>query len=214
MARVFPIFADLKPRATSILSRLTIPRPRLRASSSWSKHRIPRRFGLDPIRDVQVLCPMNRGGVGARSLNIELHVMALLRDYHAGGADTSPITVRTQNWGVATKWTSLTVFRQRAVDRHPFGAPDEPHSGLVVPGLPAERAVCRTRPPRGQKRSRRARSANDWFRRVLVIRNHSLQTRTACTPCADTRRQRSAGWVAVLAALPLPAMSSQTVSAR
>ena len=36
------------------------------------KSRIPRRFGLDPIRDIQVLCPMNRGGVGARSLNIEL----------------------------------------------------------------------------------------------------------------------------------------------
>ena len=34
--------------------------------------RIPRRFGLDPVRDVQVLCPMNRGGVGARSLNVEL----------------------------------------------------------------------------------------------------------------------------------------------
>jgi exodeoxyribonuclease V alpha subunit len=27
---------------------------------------------LNPIRDIQVLCPMNRGGVGARSLNIEL----------------------------------------------------------------------------------------------------------------------------------------------
>jgi exodeoxyribonuclease V alpha subunit len=36
------------------------------------KIRIPQRFGLDPIRDIQVLCPMNRGGVGARSLNIEL----------------------------------------------------------------------------------------------------------------------------------------------
>ena len=36
------------------------------------KTRIPRKFGLDPIRDIQVLCPMNRGGVGARSLNIEL----------------------------------------------------------------------------------------------------------------------------------------------
>jgi exodeoxyribonuclease V alpha subunit len=36
------------------------------------KTRIPHRFGLDPIRDIQVLCPMNRGGVGARSLNIEL----------------------------------------------------------------------------------------------------------------------------------------------
>ncbi|TVP83890.1 ATP-dependent RecD-like DNA helicase [Thioalkalivibrio sp.] len=33
---------------------------------------IPRRFGLDPVREIQVLCPMNRGGVGARSLNIEL----------------------------------------------------------------------------------------------------------------------------------------------
>ena len=36
------------------------------------KTRIPKRFGLDPIRDIQVLCPMNRGGVGARSLYIEL----------------------------------------------------------------------------------------------------------------------------------------------
>ena len=34
--------------------------------------RIPARFGLDPVRDVQVLCPMNRGGLGARTLNIEL----------------------------------------------------------------------------------------------------------------------------------------------
>jgi len=36
------------------------------------KTRIPRHFGLDPLRDVQVLCPMNRGGAGGRSLNIEL----------------------------------------------------------------------------------------------------------------------------------------------
>ena len=36
------------------------------------RDRIPKAFGLDPIRDVQVLCPMSRGGVGARSLNIEL----------------------------------------------------------------------------------------------------------------------------------------------
>jgi exodeoxyribonuclease V alpha subunit len=37
-----------------------------------AKTRIPKRFGLDPIHDIQVLCPMNRGGAGARSLNIEL----------------------------------------------------------------------------------------------------------------------------------------------
>jgi exodeoxyribonuclease V alpha subunit len=34
--------------------------------------RIPARFGLDPVRDVQVLCPMNRGALGARSLNVAL----------------------------------------------------------------------------------------------------------------------------------------------
>jgi exodeoxyribonuclease V alpha subunit len=36
------------------------------------KNRIPRRFGFDPVRDIQVLCPMNRGAVGARSLNVAL----------------------------------------------------------------------------------------------------------------------------------------------
>jgi exodeoxyribonuclease V alpha subunit len=36
------------------------------------QERILRRFGFDPIGGIQVLCPMNRGGLGARSLNIEL----------------------------------------------------------------------------------------------------------------------------------------------
>ena len=34
--------------------------------------RIPARFGLHPIRDVQVLCPMNRGAVGVHQLNDRL----------------------------------------------------------------------------------------------------------------------------------------------
>ncbi len=34
--------------------------------------RIPARFGLDPVRDIQVLTPMNRGGLGARALSIAL----------------------------------------------------------------------------------------------------------------------------------------------
>jgi exodeoxyribonuclease V alpha subunit len=36
------------------------------------KERIPRRFGLDPVRDIQVLSPMQRGGLGARALNVAL----------------------------------------------------------------------------------------------------------------------------------------------
>ena len=35
-------------------------------------HRLPRRFGLDPRRDVQVLCPMHRGPAGAGALNEKL----------------------------------------------------------------------------------------------------------------------------------------------
>jgi exodeoxyribonuclease V alpha subunit len=48
------------------------PEEAIRKLLAIVQQRIPQRFGLDPIRDVQVLCPMNRGGLGARSLNIEL----------------------------------------------------------------------------------------------------------------------------------------------
>ncbi len=34
--------------------------------------RIPARFGFHPVRDIQVLTPMNRGGLGSRALNAEL----------------------------------------------------------------------------------------------------------------------------------------------
>lgn len=34
--------------------------------------RIPQRFQFHPVNDIQVLTPMNRGGLGARSLNMEL----------------------------------------------------------------------------------------------------------------------------------------------
>jgi exodeoxyribonuclease V alpha subunit len=36
------------------------------------KGRIPNKFHLDAIRDVQVLCPMNRGSLGIRELNVQL----------------------------------------------------------------------------------------------------------------------------------------------
>ena len=33
------------------------------------KTRLPQKFDLDPVRDIQVLCPMNRGVTGARGIN-------------------------------------------------------------------------------------------------------------------------------------------------
>jgi exodeoxyribonuclease V alpha subunit len=47
-------------------------------------HRIPRRFGLDPRRDIQVLAPMHRGSAGAGNLN------ALLQDMLTPHIDGQP----------------------------------------------------------------------------------------------------------------------------
>jgi exodeoxyribonuclease V alpha subunit len=49
------------------------------------RHRIPKRFGLDPRLDVQVLCPMNRGAAGARALNAALQ--AALNPPRSGAAE-------------------------------------------------------------------------------------------------------------------------------
>ncbi|QQP93325.1 ATP-dependent RecD-like DNA helicase (plasmid) [Skermanella sp. TT6] len=48
------------------------PEQAVRAVVHLVARHLPRRQGYDPIRDIQVLCPMNVGSVGARSLNIEL----------------------------------------------------------------------------------------------------------------------------------------------
>jgi len=39
------------------------------------RERIPRRFGLDPLREVQVLTPMHKGLLGSRNLNAELQAL-------------------------------------------------------------------------------------------------------------------------------------------
>ena len=38
------------------------------------QERIPKGYGLDPIKDIQVLCPMNRGSIGVRELNTLLQL--------------------------------------------------------------------------------------------------------------------------------------------
>ena len=48
------------------------PEEVLRIILELVKERVPRRFGLDPVDDIQVLTPMHRGTVGAGNLNAEL----------------------------------------------------------------------------------------------------------------------------------------------
>jgi exodeoxyribonuclease V alpha subunit len=106
--------------------------------------RIPQRFHLDPIRDIQVLTPMNRGGLGARALNILLQeklnadalekvvkfgttfstgdkVIQIVNDYEKEvfNGDIGRIT------GIDTEESAVTVhFEDREVV-YPFGELDE-----------------------------------------------------------------------------------------
>jgi exodeoxyribonuclease V alpha subunit len=56
--------------------------------------RIPERFGLDPVRDIQVLTPMNRGTVGAAALNEALQ--ALLNPIDRDAPAPAPEKTRTE----------------------------------------------------------------------------------------------------------------------
>ncbi len=51
------------------------PEDVLKAVKLVVKERIPGKFGLDPVNDVQVLTPMHRGLLGAASLNAELQAL-------------------------------------------------------------------------------------------------------------------------------------------
>ena len=71
------------PTVTFTSSRAEMPRRVSPGLSEIVRDRIPARFGLDPVRDIQVLCPMNRGGLGARALNLELQKVLNPPDEHA-----------------------------------------------------------------------------------------------------------------------------------
>lgn len=69
------LLPDLPPRGTeSDFYFLEREDPEAIATTlvEFVHHRIPKRYGLDPIRDLQVLCPMNRGSLGIRELNLRL----------------------------------------------------------------------------------------------------------------------------------------------
>ena len=68
------LMPELSEKARSDFYFIDAPEPEAAVEKLVAivRDRIPRAFGLDAIHDIQVLCPMNRGGLGARALNIEL----------------------------------------------------------------------------------------------------------------------------------------------
>lgn len=71
---------------------------------------LPKRFGLDPVADIQVLCPMNRGVVGAQNLNARLQ--EALNPPRAGVAG---VTVGSRAFRVGDKAIQLRNNYDKAV---------------------------------------------------------------------------------------------------
>lgn len=67
-----PEFAERDPEADFHFVARDEPEKIAATLLTLVRTRIPQRFGLDPIRDIQVLCPMNRGSLGVRELNAQL----------------------------------------------------------------------------------------------------------------------------------------------
>ncbi len=67
-----PSFKSSGPKDDFYFIEQEDPEEVLRVILELTKERIPRRFGFDPVDDIQVLTPMHKGIVGAGNLNVEL----------------------------------------------------------------------------------------------------------------------------------------------
>jgi exodeoxyribonuclease V alpha subunit len=76
VANAHRINAGQYPHTRGLADFFHFPAEDPEAAAAWTvdvvAHRIPARFGLDPRRDVQVLCPVHRGPAGSGALNAAL----------------------------------------------------------------------------------------------------------------------------------------------
>ena len=69
---IVPTFEDDLPGNDFYFIQQEDPEKALDIILELTKERIPKRFGLDPVDDIQVLTPMHKGVVGAGNLNTKL----------------------------------------------------------------------------------------------------------------------------------------------
>ncbi len=69
---LLPSFKLSQPKNDFYFIQEEDPEQVLKIILELTKERLPRRFGLDPVEDIQVLTPMHKGVVGAVNLNMEL----------------------------------------------------------------------------------------------------------------------------------------------
>jgi len=76
---IVPSFTPSGPRDDFYFIEQEDPENVLRIILELVSDRVPRRFGFDPVDDIQVLSPMHKGTVGTGNLNIELQRWLNLR---------------------------------------------------------------------------------------------------------------------------------------
>jgi len=71
---VYPSFPDKSEDSDFYFITADAPEAIVQTVVDLVKVRLPKKFNIDPVRDIQVLCPMNRGITGARSINQSLQL--------------------------------------------------------------------------------------------------------------------------------------------
>lgn len=71
---VYPSFPDKSEDSDFYFITADAPEAIVQTVVDLVKVRLPKKFNVDPVRDIQVLCPMNRGITGARSINQSLQL--------------------------------------------------------------------------------------------------------------------------------------------
>ena len=113
--------------------------------------RVPERFDVDPVNDIQVLCPTNRGPVGTRHLNERLQ--AILNPQAIDHIEQMGIRLRHRRQGDADRER----LRARGLQRR-----YRPHQGDRSARAASHR---HHRPPRSHLRLRRTRQPSTSLRR-------------------------------------------------
>jgi len=70
-----PLIASDDPESDFFFIDKSEPEEILATVKTLVKQRIPRKFGLDPVNDIQILTPMHKGLLGAAALNAELQML-------------------------------------------------------------------------------------------------------------------------------------------
>jgi exodeoxyribonuclease V alpha subunit len=66
---IYPSFSQKEDESDFYLVEAQEPEAIAATVVDLVRTRLPKKYGVDPVRDIQVLCPMNRGVTGARGIN-------------------------------------------------------------------------------------------------------------------------------------------------